>query len=807
MSKRKPKHHIDKTSSSVQQTITGLVLATSLVAMPALAAEPAGAERSYHISSGTLSHALSQFAGNAGIMLSADARLTDGKTSQGLEGEFTVERGLQKLLVGTGLTYTFTAGDAVAIKVAESSADVSTLPAVRVEGKAVYNEADPYNQSYNRTSASAATKTDTPLMQTPMSVQVVPKALMNDQQDIRIEDALTKNVSGVQRTINDSDLYENFAIRGFTTESNIYRNGLRRALSFTDPANIEQLEVLKGPSAVLYGRIEPGGMVNYVTKKPLATPYYSLSQQFGSYDQYRTVVDATGPIDQKGTLGYRFNAAYQEMGSFRDFIQNDRVFIAPTLSWKPNDRFEANLDLEYRHENRVNNYGIPIIGGKPADIPLSRYLGDASKGPEMDSTLVAYDWTFSFNDDWKIKNRFLWENFDNNLYDTPPSGLDTNTGDLSRFLITGNANQETYATNLDLLGKFQLLGTKHDVLIGTDFNHTSFEELNGRFTFGVLPSINIYKPQYGQIDQNMINNLPFDDNFIRKESWYGIYFQDQITLWDKLHIMGGGRYDWAQRGSGGGGTPEKAREHYNDLENQKFSPRVGILYQAFDWLSVYGNYTESLGTQNGGRSRSGQQFDAQSGEQFEAGFKTELFDKRLSSTIAYYHLTKNNLLTSDPTDPSNIYQIAVGEARSQGIEVDIKGQITEQLNMVATYAYTDNKITKDNSGFVNNRLVNIPEHQASLWGTYQLTPHFKFGMGGIAVGSREGDFANTFQLPGYVRMDAMAAYSMPVGKTRLTAQINIHNLLDKEYFAGSSNSLSVIPGEPLSAMGLLKLEY
>ncbi|WP_445367183.1 TonB-dependent siderophore receptor [Methylomonas sp. BW4-1] len=377
------------------------------------------------------------------------------------------------------------------------------------------------------------------------------------------------------------------------------------------------------------------------------------------------------------------------------------------------------------------------------------------------------------------------------------------------------SNQETYGTNLDLLGKFHLFGTEHEILIGGDFNHTSLKEWNYKPDFSgvLLPSINIYNPQYGQIDQSLIDNLSRKASFLRNEDWFGVYFQDQITLWNKLHIMGGGRYDWAQRGTGFGVTTtlpssiDLAKSDYSNLENQKFSPRVGILYQAFDWLSIYGNYTESLGGQNGGRSRSGQQFDAETGEQFEAGFKAELFDKRLSSTIAYYHLVKGNLLTSDPTDTSNTYQIAVGEARSQGIEVDIKGQITEQLNMVATYAYTDNRITKDNSGFVNNRLVNIPEHQASLWGTYQLTPHFKFGMGGIAVGSREGDFANTFQLPGYVRMDAMAAYSMPVGKTRLTAQINIHNLLDKEYFAGSSNSLSVIPGEPLSAMGLLKLEY
>ncbi|WP_445367185.1 TonB-dependent receptor plug domain-containing protein [Methylomonas sp. BW4-1] len=235
-------------SPRLSQAIQGILLASALTASVAAHGEETTNRKSYHISGGSLGQALSQFARDAGILFTGESTLTDGKTSKGLDGEYTVEEGFRKLLAGSGLTYTITADNAVAIKVAESGSDAATtLPVVRVVGQAVYDSTDPYNQSYNRTSASAATKTDTPLMQTPMSVQVVPKALMNDQQDIRIEDALTKNVSGVQRAINDSDLYENFTIRRFSTQSNIYRNGLRRALSFTDPANIEQLEVLKRP--------------------------------------------------------------------------------------------------------------------------------------------------------------------------------------------------------------------------------------------------------------------------------------------------------------------------------------------------------------------------------------------------------------------------------------------------------------------------------------------------------------------------------------------------------------------------------
>ncbi len=348
----------DLQPSRLHQAIQGILLVSVLTVSVAANAESTNntgsVKRSYHISGGSLSQALRQFATNSGLLFSAEAKLTDGKTTAGLDGEYTVEEGFKKLLAGSGLTYTFTDDNSVAIKLADSKSDtVLNLPAVKVTGKAVSDPNDPYNPDYSLPNASTATKTDTPIMNTPVNIQVVSKALMNDQQDTNIVEALTKNVSGVQAEHGSGNIYENFIIRGFSADSNVYRNGLRRGMNNFDPANIDQLEVLKSPAAMLYGRGQPGGMVNYVTKKGLNKPYYSLQQQFGTYDQYRTTVDATGPLDEAGTLSYRFNGSYQDMGSFKDFINDQRVFIAPTLSYKPNDRFEANFELEYKHEKRL----------------------------------------------------------------------------------------------------------------------------------------------------------------------------------------------------------------------------------------------------------------------------------------------------------------------------------------------------------------------------------------------------------------------------------------------------------------------
>lgn len=347
MSKRKNNQSLGQ-QSRLRQTINGLLLASALVVVPSVMAEGSGdntTPRHYHIGSGSLSHALSQFAGSAGILLSADARLTDGKSSPGLQGEYTVAEGLQKLLAGSGLVHVFTAGNAVTLKVAEkqSQANPLTLPTVKVTGAVELDVNDPYNQSYTVTNSSTATKTDTPIMDTPVSIQVVPRAVLKDQQAFRIQDAV-KNVSGVQQR--DNDGYDNFIVRGFDLGRLTFRNGIRIPLVNLDFANIQQVEVLKGPASILFGRIEPGGMINAVTKRPQEEAYYSLEQRFGSYDFYRTEASATGALTDDKSLLYRFDLSYMDKNSYRDFVLNDRIFIAPSLTWKPSDSTEFNLSLD-----------------------------------------------------------------------------------------------------------------------------------------------------------------------------------------------------------------------------------------------------------------------------------------------------------------------------------------------------------------------------------------------------------------------------------------------------------------------------
>jgi iron complex outermembrane receptor protein len=688
------------------------------------------------------------------------------------------------------------------------------MPTVKVTSRAIYDPNDPYNTDYYRPNAASATKTDTPIMETPLAIQVIPKAVMHDQQAIQVGDAI-KNVSGVFQGFTFGGFGEEFMIRGFNTNYANYLDGFRWPVSRMPLANAERIEVVKGAAANLYGRITPGGMINVVTKRPQATPYYSLEQRFGSYDLYQTLADATGAINQDGSLMYRINFEYLDKNSFRDFAYTDRKFVAPSFTWKVSDRTQFDLDFIYSNENTLEDHGVVASNTtrRPIDIPISRYLGEPAidkSNTEIYSTAITLNHEFS--DAWKINARFNYQSRDAiDLQHAAPGVINEATGELRRVFCCGDSYSDSFGGTVNINGKFVTWGLKHNVLAGWDYYGTE-GTLSGWFLRpavfgGPVNTINIYQPQYSLSGVNLsaTPKNSFQDTSV---SWNGVYFQDQITLFDKLHILGGGRYDWANQGNGSSNVSvAEASAKFSDIENQKFSPRVGILYQAWDWLSIYGNFVESLGAANTGIGAGGSVLQPETAEQFEAGFKTEFFDKRLISSLSYYHLTKQNMSVPIAGTP---FSQTIGEARSQGIEVDISGQVTDGLNLIASYAYTDAVILKGNNA--GNRLWNVPRNAGSFWAKYDLQQE---PLRGLSVGAgvyfqdqREGDQGNSFELPGYGRVDALVKYQLPIAKAKTTLQFNVENLLDHQYYAATSNSNTFItPGAPRTFIGSVKVEF
>jgi len=815
------------------------LFAATLSASPWCTAE---SEINFTIPAAPLADALLQFSEISGVKVFFSSQLTDRLRANAVQGRYTPQQALHKLLDGSGLAAKSTGDGTVTLEnstkpVEPQSANSTTMPAVTVTGKSGYADSDPYNPNYNRTSAVAATKTDTPIMETPVSIQIVPRAVMNDQKTTTIKDAL-ENVSSI-RPQSSLGLSNAYIVRGFRN-GRVYRNGLiSSGLNIGEgaqyeTANLESVEVLKGPAAVLFGRIEPGGLINLVTKKPRDEAYYSVEQRFGAYDFYRTEWDATGPMTGDKSLSYRFSGAYQNNKSFRDFNFNDRVLVNPSLTWRPSDATELSLDLEALHEDTQVDRGLFAIGNRPAAIPVSRSFIDPDDPVDTNSKVnLGFNLSHSFNDNWTLRNRFLASFvYDKNTSVKPANGFtveqffDPSTGNRSyaRNIFSQTSDSETYTTNLDLTGKFNLWGLSHQTLVGVDYlRAVGSYEFYGNYQDPVPGlEIDIYNPQYG-IDPSYYANAlatPSDggiNHYLYRDDWYGAYFQDHITLWDKVHILGGGRYDWARTGVGMGDSASTADAALPSRRDEGFSPRVGILYQPWTWASIYGNWTTSFGANNG-ITASGATINPEIGKQFEAGFKTEFFDQRLSTTLAYYHLTKENLMTRDFNSPDPLASAAIGKARSQGIELDMAGQLTDEFSIIGNYAFTDARITQDFSGLQGHRLNNVPEHSGSLWLKYDIHHYeplngLSFGLGMFAAGQRQGDNDNTFALPGYARLDAFASYTYHLGKSRLITQFNVRNLLDKTYyestdpFQNAPPRVGIYPGAPLTAMGSVRLEF
>lgn len=792
----------------IQMETWSMKLKLERLAIAALVSAQAAADAGKHrfdIPAQELAAALQQLSAQSGAAMLYAEQAAAGKTAPALHGEFSVEEAVRRLTAGSGLNYRIDANGTVTLQPG-GAGSATTLGAVTVVGKSVYDANDPYNTDYQVRHASTATKTDTPLMELPLSLKVVPKSVINDQQITRLDDAL-KNVSGVFASPGTGGTVDSFLVRGFEDFSPYY-NGVRLTTGWTqqgmrDTAGLERVEVFKGPASILYGRIEPGGMVNMVPKTPLSTPYYSLQQQFGSYRFYRTTIDATGPVTDDKSVQYRANFAYENKGSFRDFIEGERVYFAPTVHWDISDRTQATFYIDYLHNDTAPDVGgPPRIGNRPADLPRNRNLSEPNIRAVSDDVLFGVDWSHAFNDQWTFRHRFFADfTEDNETLPGAPLGLDVDNRTLQRgnFGIRDNLGV-TYNTNADLTGKFKTGMLEHTVLIGGDY----FSFLN-TFSFPsaqAVPAVDIYNPIYS----GNLGLLPQLDNFGNLGfEWFGLYLQDQIKLPYDVHLLAGMRYDnansWQDWGVWGNGFKETNHE-------DKVTPRVGILWQPIPSLSLYGNYVQGFGAPNvGSLSPDGGKLKPQTSEQWEAGFKNEWLDGKLSLTAAYFEVTKQNIATPIPFSR---FSAAVGKVRNRGYELDLSGEVLPGWKVIGVYSYIDSEIVSNGGSDEGNRLANVPTHGGSLWNTYTLQngalQGLKFGAGIVARSQREGSNSNNFQLPGYAIFNALIGYETQVGKTKVTAQVNADNLLDKAYFESGRADRSFW-GTPRTFMGSLRLEF
>ncbi|BAY73744.1 ferrichrome iron receptor [Nostoc linckia NIES-25] len=664
----------------------------------------------------------------------------------------------------------------------------------------VTGEAD----AYRVTDTTTGTKTDTPLRDIPQSIQVVPQQVLRDQQATRLEDAL-RNVPGVVQSFNSSRALTSYTIRGFEvnerTGNSFLRDGLPdpSAGQAVELSNIERVEVLKGPASVLFGLADPGGSINLITKQPLSEPFYGIDASVGSDSFYRGAVDFSGPLNDSKTALYRINAAYRNSGSFIDFLNSENLSIAPVFSVAIGDRTNLNIEGEYVETRDSYASGVPVVGSvlpnPNGKVTRNRNYGEPSDEIEQTITRLGYRLEHKFSDKWLLRNAFraTFRNYNDKI--TLPTSLDEDNRTFNRFYREYDIQYEDYTLTTNVVGKFFTGSIQHQLLFGLDWNR--FSSKTPRYVdFAAVP-IDIFNPVYGQ---PIGEPFTTDDREKVLTDSLGVYLQDQIAFTDNLKLLLGVRFDTFN---------QKFEDFTAGTETSQsdsaFSPRFGIVYQPIPAISLYASYTTSFTPARGTIffSNFDSLFDPGRASQYEVGVKADL-NNQLSATLAFYDLTRTNVLVDDPVNPG--FQIQTGEQQSQGIELSIAGQILPGWNIFAGYAYIDARITEDIS-FAGNRLPNTPDHSFNLWTTYEIQQGKLQGLGaGIGlffVGERAGDLDNSYELPSYVRTDAAIFYN----RDRFRVALNFKNLFDVDYFESALTPSRVFYGQPFTVQGTISWRF
>ncbi len=666
-----------------------------------------------------------------------------------------------------------------------------------VPGIASVGEASSEDEAI-RLTVTAATRTELSPLDVPQSIQVIPRETIEERGVNSIVEAL-RTSPGVISSFNNS-LFNDVIIRGF--QADFRRNGLTsNVLGATSiqTANIESLEILRGPASVLYGQGSFGGTVNAITKKPTDEPFYSVDAAVGSFDLYRAALDLSGPINQDETVKYRLNLAAENEGSFIDDVSRQRYLVAPVISWAPNENTDVNFEVEYTSLSADNDFGLPargtVLPNINGELDRGRNIGDADvDNRAIDTITIGYDLEHRFDEDWRIHNALQYARRSAPEFSIFEFGLQEDERTLERgFADVPEFESRSYLFETYAVGNFETGSIEHELLAGIELSERNDSD---EIEVGDVNSIDLFAPEN---DSLVLQPATEFFSSSTDTSILGIYLQDRISFTDNLTLLLGGRFDIIDTDFTDlvANTEESSRE-------EEFSPRVGLVYQPIPELALYTNYSRSFIPNSFGFSSEGDRFAPQRGTQFEIGAKTNINDN-LSLTLAYFDLSITNVPTTDPEDV--FFQVVTGEQRSRGVELVASGEILPGWNITGGYTYNDATVTEDNDIPIGNLVPNNPEHAASLFTTYEIQQGslqgLGLGLGLFYVGDRQGDFANSFEVPSYVRTDASVFYK----RDRFRTAINFENLFDTDYFENVESDLRVRPGAPFSVRASVSWDF
>ncbi|PMY65962.1 MULTISPECIES: TonB-dependent siderophore receptor [Pseudomonas] len=803
--------------------------ALGVAALPCLAqaAETGAASlsHSYNIPGGALSEVLNRFAREAGITLSMTPAQLQGRQSAGLKGEYSTDQALGQLLNGSGLEALSQDGSSYVLRALPETGALA-LPTTDIKGFALGNALGSM-EGYNATHSQIATKTSTALLETSQSVSVVTREQMDDQGSQTVSQAMRYTPGVLTNPYGATHRYDYVAMRGFNDGSvdNIYLDGLKSmgdsgtySTMQVDPYFLERVDILKGPSSVLYGRSSPGGLVALTSKKPLFEPYHQIQATVGTQGQRGMGFDFSGPVDDDKRIAYRLTGLADRSDTQFDHNKEKRYALAPTLSIDFTDDTSLTLQAYLQHDPDGGYHS-----GMPADGALhprngrriSESFFEGEPGIDRykrDQQSFGYQFEHRFNDVFTARQNFRYLDSKVKLDQVYGYGWTTPTSnELNRYYTGGDEKLHAFIVDNMLQAEFLTGATKHTVLMGADYQR---RKTVVDWTSGSVAPINAFDPVYGNSAITYYDPV----SYLRRLEQTGVYLQDLIEM-DQWRFSLGLRQDWVET-SDENRLAEASRPVGTEINDKrtKLTGRAGALYLFDNGLAPYISYSESFNP-NSYADSAGNPLAPTDGTQWELGLKYQPPGTDDLYTASLFRIDQENLATKLPQE--NFYR-AVGAVRSQGLELEAHLQLNDNLKLLGSYTFTDIEYSKsmistlstatdiiENKG---NSPTQAPRHMASLWADYKFDSGSLDGLrlgGGVRyVGYSWADAENTMKVPSYTLFDASVGYDLgKVGLKGVDVRLNANNLTNESYIASCASLSFCYMGEERNVAATVSYQF
>ena len=731
--------------------------------------------RDFRIASQPLPDAIREFTRQAGVQVRTEAEIP-AVHSPGVVGRFTAQEALRRLIAGTGLTAEVVDDRTLALRAMSGAYELDPVEVVAPRAAAT-------------SVISTATRTPTLLRDVPQAVTVVGPTLIADQAMLGMAD-VTRNIPGVTMGQGEGNR-DQITMRGNNSTSTFFVDGMRDDVQyFRDLYNVERVEALKGPNALIFGRGTGGGVINRVSKEADWTPVRELTLQGGSYETRRGAVDVGQVVSDQ--VAFRFNGMYENSDRFRYDVNLERYGINPTVTVAAGENTRITANYEHFSDYRTADRGVPSFQGGPVETDIRTFFGDPAQSWSDASINVG---TAALEHDLspmvQVRTRLLFGDY-NKMYQNVFPGAVDSTGTLVSMSAYNNRNdRDNLISQTDLTWRALTGGVGHTVLAGVELGRQVSHNLRNTGFFDNVATT-VTAPLASPTISRAVTYRPGEtdaDNRVRVNSG-GVYLQDQMTLTPYLQLIAGARlerFDLSFHNYRNGEDLERT----DDL----LSPRAGVVVKPVEPLSVYGSYSVSYlpssGDQFSSLTATTETLEPEKFENYELGAKLDVVSG-VALTGAVYQLDRSNTSAPDPLDPARTVQ--TGSQRTRGIEVGASGNVTRAWQVAAAYALQDAEITaRTAQAEPGAKVPVVPEHTLTLWNRYQLHRQWGVGLGVIYQDDMFASIDNTVTLPSFTRFDAGVFFSL---NDHLRAQVNVENLFDEEYFITSHSNNNISPGSP-----------